>query len=102
MNRAKARNDLQAVRRLQQERRTCPSQDTHDPNYHRLSYVRYADDFLLGYIGPKAEAEAIKEAIGAFLHDRLHLSMSEEKTPHYPCTHRTGAFSQLCDQYLPY
>jgi len=80
MNRAKARNDLQAVRRLQQERRTCPSQDTHDPNYHRLSYVRYADDFLLGYIGPKAEAEAIKEAIGTFLHDRLHLSMSEEKT----------------------
>ena len=80
MNGAKARNDLQAVRRLQQERRACPSQDTHDPNYRRLSYVRYADDFLLGYIGPKAEAEAIKEAIGAFLHDRLHLSMSEEKT----------------------
>jgi retron-type reverse transcriptase len=44
MNRAKARNDRQAVKRLQQERRACPSQDTHDPNYRRLSYVRYADD----------------------------------------------------------
>jgi group II intron reverse transcriptase/maturase len=80
MNRAKARNDLQAVHRLQQERRACPSQDTHDPTYRRLSFVRYADDFLLGFIGPKAEAEAIKEAIGTFLRDRLHLMMSEEET----------------------
>lgn len=80
MNRAKARNDMQAVKRLQQERRACPSQDTHDPNYRRLSYVRYADDFLLGFIGPKAEAETIKEAIGTFLRDQLHLTLSEEKT----------------------
>jgi hypothetical protein len=27
-----------------------------DETYRRLSYVRYADDFLLGYIGRKAEA----------------------------------------------
>ena len=27
-----------------------------DEKYRRLSYVRYADDFLLGYIGRKAEA----------------------------------------------
>jgi group II intron reverse transcriptase/maturase len=80
MNRAKARHDQQAVTQLQQARRACPSQDTHDPNYRRLSYVRYADDFLLGFIGPKAEAEAIKDAIGTFLRDRLHLTMSEEKT----------------------
>ena len=80
MSKAKARNDGQTVKRLQQERRTCPSQDTHDPNYRRLSYVRYADDFLLGFIGTKAEAEAIKEAIGTFLRDRLHLTMSAEKT----------------------
>jgi group II intron reverse transcriptase/maturase len=80
MSKAKARDDVQTVKRLQQERRTCPSQDTHDPNYRRLSYVRYADDFLLGFIGPKEEAEAIKEAIGTFLRDRLHLTMSAEKT----------------------
>jgi group II intron reverse transcriptase/maturase len=80
MNRAQARNDLQTVHHLQQERRACPSVDTYDPNYRRLSFVRYADDFLLGFIGPKTEAEAIKEAIGAFLRDRLHLTMSEEKT----------------------
>lgn len=80
MNRAKARGDEAAVRSYQLQRRLCPSQDTQDPNYRRLSYVRYADDWLLGFIGPKAEAEAIKEAIGTFLRDRLHLTMSAEKT----------------------
>jgi hypothetical protein len=27
-----------------------------DPNYRKLQYVRYADDFLLSFIGPKLEA----------------------------------------------
>lgn len=80
MNKAKARKDWQTVHRLQQERRACPSQDTHDPNFRRLSFVRYADDFLLGFIGSKAEAERIKETIGTFLHDQLHLTMNKEKT----------------------
>jgi len=77
---AHARHDWQAVERYQQERRSLPSLDTHDPNYRRLSFVRYADDFLLSFIGPKAEAETIKAAIGTFLHDRLQLTMSAEKT----------------------
>jgi group II intron reverse transcriptase/maturase len=80
MTRAKARHDHHAVTQLQQARRACPSLDTHDPHYRRLSYARYADDFLLGFIGPKAEAEVIKEAIGTFLRERLHLTMSEDKT----------------------
>jgi hypothetical protein len=41
-----------------------PSKDTQDPGYHRLHYVRYADDALLGFNGPKAEAEEIKSAPG--------------------------------------
>jgi hypothetical protein len=51
-----------------------------DPNYRRLQYIRYADDFILSYIGPKAEAEAIKEVIGAFLKEKLHLELSPTKT----------------------
>ena len=31
-----------------------------DPGYRRLRYIRYADDHILGFIGPKAEAEEIK------------------------------------------
>jgi hypothetical protein len=51
-----------------------------DPDYRRLNYVRYADDFLLGFIGPKSEAEAIKQQLKTFLRDELKLELSEEKT----------------------
>ena len=34
-----------------------------DPDYRRLRYVRYADDHLLGFTGPKAEAEQIKQRL---------------------------------------
>jgi hypothetical protein len=51
--------------------------------------VRYADDWLLGFTGPKDEAEAIKRRIKDWLRDNLKLGLSDEKTL---ITHaRTGA-----------
>jgi hypothetical protein len=60
--------------------RQLPWGDPNDPEYRRLGYVRYADDTLLGFAGPKAEAEEIKRRIGEFLRDTLHLELSQEKT----------------------
>ena len=60
--------------------RTVPSLDTHDPGYRRLRYIRYADDFLLGFAGPKDEAIEIKARLGRFLRDNLKLELSESKT----------------------
>lgn len=68
------------VKELSKQRRRLPSGDPYDPNYRRLSYIRYADDFLLGVIGPKQEAEAILQEIRDFLTRRLLLAMSGEKT----------------------
>ncbi|WP_338678076.1 hypothetical protein V1460_16985 [Streptomyces sp. SCSIO 30461] len=45
-----------------------------------MRYSRYADDHLLGFIGPKAEAEAIKDQLSTFLRDQLNLELSPEKT----------------------
>jgi group II intron reverse transcriptase/maturase len=59
--------------------RQIPCKDPQDPNYRRLRYIRYADDFLLGFVGPKKEAEAIKEEVGEFLRT-LKLEISPEKT----------------------
>jgi hypothetical protein len=56
------------------------SQDTRDPGYRRLRYIRYADDHLLGFAGPKKEAERIKDELAAFLRDRLKLELSASKT----------------------
>jgi Type II intron maturase len=54
-----------------------------------LHYARYADDTLLGFAGPKAEAEAIKQRLTAFLRDELALELAQDKTL---ITHaRTGA-----------
>ena len=59
---------------------SIPSIDPHDPDYRRLRYWRYADDFMLGFAGPHVEAEEIKRKLTAFLHDTLKLELSESKT----------------------
>jgi group II intron reverse transcriptase/maturase len=76
----RAKGHVERAKALQQEMMRMPSKDTEDPGFRRLRYVRYADDFLLGFIGPKSEAEQIKEHIGAFLRDTLKLELSEAKT----------------------
>ena len=51
-----------------------------DPGYRRLRYIRYADDHILGFIGPKAEAEQIKARLAAFLRETLGLELNQDKT----------------------
>nr|YP_009710047.1 hypothetical protein [Coleochaete scutata]QFU80152.1 hypothetical protein [Coleochaete scutata] len=51
-----------------------------DPNYRRLWYVRYADDFLLGFVGIKIEAIQIEKDITNFLEQKLELKVSKEKS----------------------
>lgn len=80
IKRARELGDEEMVRQLEQQRRELPSQDMNDPGFRRLRYCRYADDFILGFMGPKAEAEEIKQAISTFLKDRLHLELNEAKT----------------------
>jgi group II intron reverse transcriptase/maturase len=65
---------------LRQQRRTLPSVDPADPGYRRLHYLRYADDWLLGFCGPRHEAEAIKRDLAAFLRTALKLDLSDTKT----------------------
>jgi group II intron reverse transcriptase/maturase len=78
--RAKRHGDRAELRRLSLRRRQLPSQDPADPDYRRLRYVRYADDWLLGFAGPRREAEEIREKIAAFLRDELRLELSPSKT----------------------
>jgi group II intron reverse transcriptase/maturase len=74
------KGQTEEAERLKKQAQTLPSQDMQDPNYRRLKYVRYADDFLLGFIGPRAEAEEIKRQLQEFLRDELKLELSEAKT----------------------
>jgi len=67
-------------KRLGKQMRSLPSLDTRDPNFVRIRYVRYADDWLIGVIGSYELAEEIKDRVGKFLKDRLALTLSQEKT----------------------
>ena len=51
-----------------------------DSNYRRLKYIRYADDFLLGFVGTRREAEEIKQQLAEFLQNQLRLELSADKT----------------------
>jgi group II intron reverse transcriptase/maturase len=51
-----------------------------DPNYRRLYYTRYADDFLVGVIGSKAETVELKTWLETILREELQLELSVEKT----------------------
>src|SRR5436305_2560016 len=66
--------------KLRKVAQQMPSVDLTDPEYRRIKYVRYADDWLIGFAGPRREAEAIKETIKTFLREELGLELSEEKT----------------------
>ena len=44
---------------------SLPSVDCDDPGYRRLHYVRYADDTLFGFTGPRAEAEGSQKPLVA-------------------------------------
>jgi hypothetical protein len=65
---------------LRRQYQRLPACDPTDPNYRRLHYVRYADDVLLGFVGPRHEAEAIKRQLADFLREHLKLELSDEKT----------------------
>ena len=78
--RARRKGDRAEVRSLYKRLHSLPSQDPNDPGYRRLRYCRYADDTLLGFAGPKAEAEEIKQRLAAFLRDDLKLELSPDKT----------------------
>ena len=68
------------IRELRRGLKSMPYSDQMDDSYKRLCYIRYADDFLIGVIGSKEDAEQIKQDVGCFIRDKLHLEMSEEKT----------------------
>jgi group II intron reverse transcriptase/maturase len=80
LKRAGLRGNPAMARDLKIALRELPSGDPMDPGYRRLRYLRYADDHLLGFAGPKAEAENIKARLAVFLRETLGLELNQEKT----------------------
>lgn len=72
-----ARKEIAA---LEKARRPLPAGDPFDPAYKRLRYCRYADDFVIGVIGSKEDAEAVEKEVRQFIAQELKLDVAEEKS----------------------
>jgi len=77
---ASQEGEIEQYHQLKRKRQQLPSRDPYDSDFRRLKYVRYGDDFILGYAGTRQEALEIKQKIQEFLSQHLHLTLSEEKT----------------------
>ena len=69
-----------AFKQAQKHLLDTPYRPVMETDYKRLQYCRYADDFVVGVVGSKADAEQVKADIGHFLADELKLTLSEKKT----------------------
>jgi hypothetical protein len=79
---AKARStgDWGIYKQLTQKMLATPATEAQDPKFRRMFYCRYADDFLIGIIGSKADAVATKQRLEAYLKQELALELSPTKT----------------------
>lgn len=77
---AEKNGDKALAGELAKQIRQIPSFNTSDPDYIRIRYIRYADDWMIGVIGPIELARQLKEEIKEFLANHLKLTLSEEKT----------------------
>jgi RNA-directed DNA polymerase len=71
---------LRIRREIQGKMREIPSIDLFDPDYKRLRYVRYADDFIIGVIGSRNDAENVMRQVKDFIEKELLLEIAEDKT----------------------
>ena len=60
--------------------RKIPRLDVHDPDFRRIMYVRYADDFVVLFTGTKQEALIIRDRIKTFLKENCGLELNLDKT----------------------
>ncbi len=68
------------IRDLTRQMRSMSSVVQEDPDFIRIKYLRYADDWILGVIGPKELAVTLRNEVQGFLQDRLKLQLNLEKT----------------------
>lgn len=72
--------DPKVRKALRIQMRRHHSLDMMDPNFRRLLYVRYADDFVVCIIGPITSAIDIRRNIKNFLKDNCGLELNMDKS----------------------
>lgn len=61
-------------------RMRIPSRIPNEIGYRNCKYIRYADDFVIGILGPRSTAIEIRDKVKDFLKNELNVELSLEKT----------------------
>jgi len=80
MSRARSQGEFEKRQKLRTLLHRTPSKHAQDPNYRRVVYRRYRDQFVVGVIGPKSFAVKIQNSIHRFLQTHLQVSLDETRT----------------------
>lgn len=73
---------IQNARRKSARKMGLTLTDWNDPNFIRIRYIRYVDDFLLGIAGPKEFVDKIKKRIIHFARSNLKLELKGGEITH--------------------
>jgi hypothetical protein len=73
--------DRTAFRTIVQNNRTISLGPPQDPYLRRITYTRFADDYLIGVIGPRLLAVRIQELVNQFLRVKLGMHVAPENFP---------------------
>ena len=71
---------IRELKALRKEQRKIPRLPVADPNFRKIQYNRYADDFVIGVNGSERDAQRIKDNVRDFLQKHLKLTLSDKKT----------------------
>ena len=79
IQKAKKKGEIDKIKGLVKSLRLISSIDNFDPNYRRLNYVRYADDWIIGIRGSLIETRNILTEVIKFC-NKVGLTINETKT----------------------
>lgn len=80
LSKEQQKQKLKSIREKQKTLSSMNCTDPMDENFRRLNYIRYADDWIIGIIGSKQDAEDVKKDFANYLKSELKLDLSLEKT----------------------
>jgi group II intron reverse transcriptase/maturase len=72
--------DPSACKMIRRKMWKVDSKDLMDPNFIRVKYVRYADNFVVSFIAPHSVAREVRDQLRIFLKDQLGMELNELKT----------------------
>lgn len=68
------------IKQYKEQKKSLRTLPCKNKDNKRFTFVRYADDWLVGVCGTKEDCKDLKEEIAKFLDEELKLTLSEEKT----------------------